>query len=240
MRLSSAVPAALILSLAAPALAQEYVEYVSRQDRFTVTFPAQPQVTETTYTSQFGAALPARVYSVDTGRSRFVMTVADFSGIEAILTEKAKACPAGAEACRGGGSSTGAGYWRADRAGAVIYATWRFMQRDAKVTYLGWTNVDLVQGHMLSLENPDESRTSAAVFMHEDRLYILEGTVPKGYPVPDFFQQSIGWLDESGNGVRYQTLYHNGFPKPPVAGRGGRGQGPAGRGGNAGDAGQPR
>jgi hypothetical protein len=216
-----------------------------------VTFPVQPTIVETTYKSQFGADLPARVYTAEPARGRYVVTVVDYSPIESILTEKAKACPAGAETCRGGGSSTGAGYWRADRAGAVIYATWQFMQRDAKVTYFGWNNIDLVEGQMLSLVNNDKSRTSAAIYMHEDRLYILEGTMPAGYPLPDFFQQSIGWLDENGNPVRYQTLYHNGFQKPPVAGRG-RGQGAGGgagaaggagaggRGGNAGQGGDPR
>ena len=237
MRVSS-VAAVLILFMSGPAFAQEYVEFVSRQDRFSATFPVQPKVTETTYQSQFGAGLPARVYSAESGPGRYVLTVVDYSNIESILTEKAKSCPAGAETCRGGGSSTGAGYWRADFAGAVIYATSRFMERDAKVTYLGWTNIDLVGGHMLSLVNNDKSRTSAAIFMHENRLYILEGTVPPGYPAPDFFQQSIGWLDENGNGIRYQTLYHHGFPKPPVAGRGGQGQG--GRGGNPGQVAQPR
>ena len=243
MPLSAVVLAALILSISAPALAQEYVEFVSRQDRFTATFPVQPTVTETTFKSQFGADLPARVYSAESGQGRFVLTVVDYNNIEAILTEKAKACPSGAETCRGGGSSTGAGYWRADLAGAVIYATWQLMQRDAKVTWFAWNNVDLVEGHMLSLANNDKSRTSAAVYMHENRLYILEGTVPAGYPLPDFFQQSIGWLDENGNGIRYQTLYHNGFPKPPT-GRGGqgpgRGQGQGGRSGNPGEVNQPR
>lgn len=242
MRLSPLVLAALILCISAPALAQEYVEFVSKDDRFSATFPVQPTLTQTTYMSQFGAALPARVYSAEPGRGRYVVTVVDYSNIEPLLTAKAKACPPGAEACRGGGTSTGAGYWRADFAGAVIYATWQFMQRNAKVTYFGWNNIDLVEGHMLSLENADKSRTSAAVYMHDNRLYILEGTVPAGYPVPDFFQQSIAWLDESGNGIRYQTLYHHGFAKPPLAnrggGQGGRGQGQGGRGGGAGDAGQ--
>ena len=240
MRVTSLVAAALTLTLSGSALAQEWIEFTSREDRFTGNFPSQPKVTQTTYQTQYGADLPARVYSAESGPGRYVLTIVDYSTIESILTEKAKACPPGAEACRGGGSSTGAGYFRADRAGAVIYATWLLMQRDAKVTYFGWNNVDLVEGHMLSLLNSDKSRTSAAVYMHEDRLYILEGTVPAGYPVPDFFQQSIGWLDENGNGIRYQTLYHNGFPKPPT-GRGGqgpgRGQGPGGRG--AGQGNQP-
>jgi len=244
MRLSPVVSAALILFLSGPASAQEYVEFVSRQDRFSATFPVQPKVTETTYKSQFGAELPARIYSAESASGRFILTAVDYSNIEAILTEKAKSCPAGAEACRGGGSSTGAGYWRADLAGAVIHATWQLMQRDARMTYFAWNNIDLVEGHMLSLTNPDKSRTSAAVYMHENRLYILEGTAPPGYPVPDFFQQSIAWLDENGNGIRYQTLYHNGFPKPPTGrggqGQGGRGQGQGGRGGNAGEVNQPR
>jgi hypothetical protein len=235
MRLTPVVLAALILFMSGPALAQEYVEYVSKEDRFTVTFPVQPTVTQTTYKSQFGADLPARVYRSESKEGRYSLTVVDYSNIEPMLTEKAKACPAGAETCRGGGSSTGAGYWRADLAGAVTYATWQFAQRNAKLTYLGWNNIDLVEGTMLSLLNTDKSRTSAAIYMHENRLYIAEGTAPPGFPAPDFFQQSIGWLDENGNGIRYQTLYHNGFPKPPIAGRGGqggRGQG-QGRGGNA-------
>ena len=106
------------------------------------------------------------------------MTVADFSQIERILTEKAKSCPAGAEACRGGGTSTGAGYWKADVAGALIYATWKFMERDAKVTHLLWNNINLVGGHQLHLTNADKSRTLAAIYMHANRLYIAEGTVP--------------------------------------------------------------
>jgi hypothetical protein len=171
------------------------------------------------------------------------VTVVDYNNIEAISTERAKSCPAGAETCRGGGSSTGLGYWKADLAGATTYAQWQFMQRDAKITYLGWNNIDLVEGTMIYMTNSsDKSRTSAAIYMHENKLYILEGTVPAGYPEPGFFQQSIRWLDENGNGVRYQTLYHNGFPKPPTGrgGAAGAGQGQGGGQGQGQGAGQPR
>jgi hypothetical protein len=227
MRMSPVVSAALILSVSGSAFAQEYVEFVSRQDRFTIVFPVQPTVTEITFKSEFGGVLPARVYSAESGQSHFSVTVVDYNNIQAIDTEKAKGCPAGAETCKGGlaaGSSTGAGYWKADIEGAVMYATWLFLQRDAKVTYVGWGNMDLVEGNMVSLtNNKDKSRTSAAVYMHENKLYMLEGTTPAGYPVPDFFQQSVGWIDENGNGIRYLTIYHNGFPKPEIARRGGQG-----------------
>jgi hypothetical protein len=227
MRVRAVSSVVAVLLWASPVLAQEYVEFVSKQDQFGVTFPVEPKVTEITFKSQFDSMLPARVYTADSGQTHFKVTVVDYSNIEAIATEKSKSCPPGAETCRGGGSSTGAGYWKADIEGAVIYATWQFMERDAKVTYLAWNNIDLVEGHMLYMtNNRDKSRTSAAIYMHENKLYILEGTVPAGYPDPGFFQQSVRWLDAAGNGIRYQTLYHNGFPRPPLANRGG-GAGPA-------------
>jgi hypothetical protein len=51
--------------------------------------------------------------------------------------------------------------------------------------------------------------------MHEDKLYIMVGTVPPGYPEPALFQDSLGFLDEKGQGIRYRSLYRNGFPAPP-------------------------
>lgn len=215
MRLSAIIAVALILSLPAAGIAQEWIEFKSLDDRFTCNFPDQPKITETTYKSQFGADLPARVYNAEVAQSRYSLTVVDYRQIEKILAEKAKSCPPGAETCRGGGSSTGPGYSRADYNGAIIYATWQFMQRDAKITHFLWNNIDLVGGHQLQLTNRDGSRTLAGVYMHDQKLYIVEGTVPEGYPEPGQFQQSLGWLDENGNGIRYQTLYHHAFPPPP-------------------------
>lgn len=217
--------AAFILFISGSAVAQEWTEFLSRDDAFTVNFPGPPMVTQTTFKSQFGADLPARVYSVQVSASRYTLTAVDYRQIEQILTEKAKSCPPGAEPCRGGGTSTGLGYWKADLAGALIYSTWQLMQRPGKVTYFGWNNIDQVEGQQVSLANADGSRTSASMYMHENKLYILEGTVPAGYPEPGLFQQSLGWLDANGNGFRYQGSYRNGFPAPPRGGPGGRGQG---------------
>ena len=63
MRLTSLVFLVLLVSLASPALAQEWIEFVSRDDGFRVNLPAMPTVATTTFTSEYGAALPARVYS---------------------------------------------------------------------------------------------------------------------------------------------------------------------------------
>ena len=51
--------------------------------------------------------------------------------------------------------------------------------------------------------------------MHESRLYILEATATTGRPGPELFQQSLQFLDADGNGIRYESIYTNGFPTPP-------------------------
>ena len=99
-----------------------------------------------------------------------------------------------------------------------------------------WNWQDLVEGHEIHLtNNADQSRTMAYIAMRENKLYILEGTVPKGYPEPGLFYQSLGWVDKDGNGVRYQSIYVNeiyGLREHPVRSR--RPGGPHGRGGQGG------
>jgi hypothetical protein len=215
MRLMPLVSAALVVFISGPSFAQEWVEFASREDRFTGNFPSQPKVTQTTYKSEYGADLPARVYSATQGQSRYSVTVVDYNHAQRILTEKARACPPGAETCTGATASTGDGYWKNDLRGANVHASWQLMQRDAKLTHFMWNFIDLVEGLQLQLtNNVDKSRTSASIYMHENKLYIAEATVPAGYPEPGLFQQSLGWLDENGIGLRYQAIYSNGFPAP--------------------------
>lgn len=223
MRVIPVLCTSLLLSVSGSLFAQGWTEFASREDRFTCNFPGQPKVTQTTYKSERGADLPARVYSVTQGQSQYSVTVVDYSGIEKILTEKAKSCPVGAEPCLGGGAG-GVGHWKSDLRGALTYAAWQLMQRDAKVTSYVWNHVDLVEGQQLQMTNADKSRTFAGVYMHENKLYIIEGTVPPGYPEPGLFQQSLGWLDENGIGLRYQNYYNNNYPAPARVGRAGQAQ----------------
>jgi hypothetical protein len=217
MRLTPLISTAFALCVSGSLLAQEWVEFASREDRFTCLFPTQPKITETTYLSQHEANLPARIYSATQGQSRYSMTVVDYNQAQRILTEKAKSCPAGAEPCLGGPGDEG--HWRADIRGAMDWATWQLLKRDAKVTSFVWAAMDLVEGRQLQLTNADKSRTFAGIFMHQNKLYIEEGTVPPGYPEPALFQQSLGWLDDNGIGLRYQSYYNNSYPPPPIVDR---------------------
>jgi hypothetical protein len=231
---------AFILLISGLGAGQELVEYQSIRDGFKITLAGEPTITDSTWTSQQGYMLPARVYRVDKGREHYSITVVDYSGIEQIAAEHVKTCPAGAPLCKGTDIS-GPGLWKHDVRQAPMFATFKFIQRDAKVTELTWTQLDLVEGNEIQLLNADQSRTYAYVTMHEMKLYIVEATMPKGSPPATLFLTSLGWLDKDGNGIRYQTVYSNEFhgmrvyPPPPLAG-GGRaaGAGPQGRDGGAG------
>ncbi|MSO82230.1 MAG: hypothetical protein EXQ53_02890 [Acidobacteria bacterium] len=240
---------ALLLSVPGLAAAQEWDEFVSIQDGFKVNFPGQPTVTDTTWTSQLGYMLPARVYTATRGATeRYSVTVVDYNGLEQQGIARSKTCPPGNSNCRPNAPpALGPGYWAHDERGAIVYATFKLLQRDVKVTGLVWEWQDMVEGHFVQLtNNADQSRTFAWISMHERKLYIAEGTVPKGYPEPALFQQSWGWVDKAGNGIRYQLIYSNSYhgmgvyPVPAVGG-GGRGGGagaPAPAGGGAGAGGR--
>jgi hypothetical protein len=247
MRLICAATAAVVLAATSAAFAQvEWIDFVSKEDGFHANFPGQPKVEQITWTSQYGYKLPARVYSATLGPDRYSVTVVDYSSLEKQGEARAAQCPAGAEPCRGNqvAGPIGAGYWKMDMRGALAFAVFKFLQRDAKVTDFNYQFQELVEGYFVQMTNPDKSRTMAYITMHEHRLYIWEGTVPEGRPEPGLFLGAVSFVDAEGNTIRYQSIYSNAYhglrevPVPPRAGRGGGGRGAPG-GGPAGGAAAP-
>ena len=226
-RLIPLVSAALVLSLGQPSFAQEWVELTSQEERVSFVFPGSPEVTETTWASQFGAILPARVYSATRGQSRYSATVVDYNPIERLLVERSRSCPPGSNTCQGI-PDWGIGYWKTDMRGALVYALSKFLERDAKATSVIWNGIALVQGLELRLTNTaDQSRTFASIYMHENRLVIMEATVPRGDAPPVAFNESLNWLDEQGRAVRYVSTYVNMPDVPKPAPRGAAAPAPA-------------
>ena len=227
-----------VFFMPASVIAQDWTEYINRDDGFRVNFPGLPTMTETLFTSDYGLDLPARVHSVVRGPERYSITVVDYREAPRLLGERAEiTCPkdfADERAC--GGRLAGRGYWKEEIGGALLWATYGFVSRDATVTHLAWAWQDLVEGHEIQLtNNSDRSRTFAFVAMHQNRLYLLEATVPARYPPPlGLFQQSLGFVDQEGRRVRYQSVYSNrhaeypdDFPAQPSRTGQGRGGGAA-------------
>jgi hypothetical protein len=216
----TAITCVVVVLLTRPALAQEWTEYHSVRDGFQALFPGQPRVVETTWKSKVGFNLPARVYSVERGRERYSVTVADYTNIEALGKERAKTCPVGAEPCLGSPDLSGVGYWKHDTRGAPLYAASLFLKRDVKLTDMFWDQFYSISGIGLQLtSNVDESRTFAQIVMHEMKLYMVETTVPKGAPEPLLFVTGFVLLDKDGNDLRYKALYSHeihGLREAPV------------------------
>ncbi len=185
MRLMRLIPAALILSISGLSFAQGWIEYVDRAERFSVNFPGEPTVQDTTYMSEYGDTLPARVYTAQEGPRRYSITVVNYADTgETVLR----------------GSTV---------RGSIAYAAWNFRKRGGEVTYDAFAQVDRIEGHQLQITNADQSRTFVAIHLHARRLYILEATVPPGSPPPTDFQISLYILDEEGKRIRY-NLDHDG------------------------------
>jgi hypothetical protein len=213
MRFRLLISSALLLALAAPAFAQEdYTEFSSKEDFFTITFPGKPVQSEGTWVTEYGVVLPAKVYTInESNGSKHVLTVVDYTPVERVLAQKAfENCPLGAETCLGVGD-TGLGYWKEDVRGAVTHAMATLLiDHDVRVTHLAFNFMEMVGGQeMQAVNNKDGSRVSASAYMHLNRLIFAVSTTPKGWPESEVLQQSIGWLDENGRGIRYAYLYSN-------------------------------
>ena len=118
MRLIPLIVAALSLFISGSSFAQEWIEYASRADLFTVNFPGEPKVQSITYTTEYGITLPGHVYSYEDGPNRYSVTVVDYTGAAKIHAEqnaKCKATDAYPDIC--GDRSRG------DLRGAIVWAT---------------------------------------------------------------------------------------------------------------------
>jgi hypothetical protein len=209
------VALALVISMTAPALAQqEWIDYSNQGDFFAVNLPGQPKIKDITWEGEYVVNYPGRVYTADAGASKYSVTVVDY-------TQALQKHQANVATCKNYGGDGDQCQERAstDLRSAILFATWGVIQKTpaAKLTHLVYTQADRVEGIDIHLTQPDASRTFASVFMHENRLYVFEGTVPKGEPQPLIFQQSVRFLDKDGKSIRYESPYTNGFPAPKRA-----------------------
>ncbi len=202
MRVAFLMAALCVLFSAQPALAQDWTEYENRVDHFTVPAPGEPKVDTIAWDSEYGAKFPGRVYTWTQRRARYSVTVVDYSDAERIHSELNHV------AYRGG-----PGYWTIDIMASIDYAATRYRQKPGvKVTYDAWHYIERVTGHELQLTNPDESRSYVGIYLHENRLYIIDATAPNNDVPPIIFQQSFGFLDAEGKPVQYRSFYFNHLP----------------------------
>ena len=203
--LSFLFSATLILSLPGSSFAQGWLEYTNQADYFGVNFPAEPEIEEFTYSSEFNAVFPGRRYAVQVGANSYVATVVDFTDSARIHSEMEKT-----------EAASGPANWLYDQRASVARAAREFRERGGEVTYDAWSHLDRVEGHQIQITNADGSRTFAGIYLNGNRhrLHVVEATVPPGSPPPIQFQQSLHFLDDEGQRIRY-LLSTNGCAVDP-------------------------
>jgi hypothetical protein len=207
MRVISLV-AAFVLLISGSASAQEWIEYVNKTDLFSINFPDQPQVRDIKWETEYGMTLPGREYVSQDGPNRYSITVVDYGNIQQLHAKRLEGCDKYPNLCNNP--------FNGELRGAMDYAAWGLMKKAAKVTHYAYYNSDRIEGRRIQLLNADKSQTFAAVHMHQNRLYILEGTVAAGMPPPGLFQQSLGFVDKEGRRIRYASTYSNNYPPPEL------------------------
>lgn len=207
MRMISVVSAAaFVLCCSSPAFARDWIEYTSPVDLFTVNFPGQPAARDITYITEYGLTLPGRVHGYEEGANRYSVTVVDYSHVQKLHAARLANCDKYPNLCTNP--------WVGELRGAMDYAVRAFLRRDARVTDYAYNNTERIEGRRIQLLNTDRSQTFVMIHMHENRLYILEGTTAANAPPPGLFQQSLGFVDKDGFCVRYEAPYSNVYPPP--------------------------
>ena len=174
------IRAALVLFLAGGAFGQGWIDFVSREDHFSINFPAQPTVETFMYTNEEGSAIPARRYTALRDGHRYMVSVADFHTVQSVTAHR----------------------------GAIAFAAHTIRKREGgEITYDAYAQVDRIEGHQLQITKADQSRYFAGIHYHDKRLFIIEAWAPKGAPPPAAFQVAISILDDDGIPVRYNLNY---------------------------------
>ena len=170
------------------------MQYTSPVDGFRIFAPGEFEVREIDYPSEYGAVFPARVYSYDEGPNHYSVTVVDYTDAKRIHAARART------------EADYLLYWEVDVRASVAYAAANLRKRGGQVTFDAYHYIDRIEGHQLQITNDDRSRTFAAIYLNDSRLYISEVTVAPGSPPPGMFQQSLEFLDEHGDKIRYPSF----------------------------------
>ncbi len=173
------------------ALAQGWIHFADREEYFSVNLPHQPAIEDITYSSEFHAELPAKLYTAADEQVSYKITVVNYA-------------PSNIPSPRN----------VYDLRGSIAYAAWNIRQRGGEITYDAYAQIDRIDGHHLQITNPDQSRTFVAIHLHDSRLYILEALAAPGTPPPAQFQQSLSILDENGDPVRYDLDFRTRIAQP--------------------------
>jgi hypothetical protein len=171
MMRSAVLIAGCILAVATPSFA-EWIEYKNPMEAFAINFPIEPKVTNITYTTESGAAVPAKVFSADEGAGHYTVTAVDLS-----TSPK-------------------------DEAQAMAHAAAQMrLKGQVKFDYDSELDGIHGHQLSMILPTGAQYQVQLFLYLQEHRLYIAEGTVPAGVRPPALFWTSLAMIHPDGSVV---------------------------------------
>ena len=182
--------------LSGSAYAQRWIPYSNALDGFRLMAPGEFEIEEIDFETEYGIVVPARIYSHVTDVGRYSVTVVDYRDSQRLHEERIRELD---------GVYIGI-YGQVDVRASVAYAAKKIRDRASTIEYDAYHYISRVDGHQLQTTNPDQTRTFAAIYLRESRLYVVDATVSANTTPPGMFQQSLEFIDENGEQVRYQNF----------------------------------
>jgi len=182
--------------LGGSALAQRWIPYSNTLDGFRLMVPGEFETEEIDFETEYGIVVPARIYSHENDAGRYSVTVVDYRDAQRLHEQRIEELD---------GVYIGV-YGQVDVRGSIAYAANKIRDRASTIEYDAYHYINRVDGHQLQTTNLDQTRTFAAIYLHESRLYVIDATVSANTVPPGMFQQSLEFIDEDGELIRYQNF----------------------------------
>ena len=186
----------LILMFSGSVLAQRWVQFASVEDGFRMMAPGDFEIENVDFETEYGIIVPAHIYRHENDIGKYTMTVVDYRDSQSLHNKRIEELD---------GVYIGV-YGEVDVRGSIAFAAKKVRDRANSIEYDAYHYISRVDGHQLQTTNPDRSRTFAAIYLRESRLYVSEATVKEGETPPGMFQQSLEFIDEDGGQIRYRSF----------------------------------
>ena len=178
------------------AVAQRWIPYASATDGFRLMAPGEFAIEEINFETEYGIVVPARIFSHENDAGRYSVTVVDYRESQRLHDERLREIGALYQPI----------YGQVDVRGSIAYAAKKIRDRASTIEYDAYHYITRIDGHQLQTTNPDQTRTFAAIYLHESRLYVIDATVSPDIAPPGMFQQSLEFINEDGELITYQNF----------------------------------
>jgi hypothetical protein len=184
------------LWLCGSAVAQRWIPYASATDGFRIMAPGEFAIEEIDFETEYGIVVPARVFSHENDTGRYSVTVVDYRESQRLHDERLREIGALYQPI----------YGQVDVRGSIAYAAKRIRDRASTIEYDAYHYISRIDGHQLQTTNPDQTRTFAAIYLYESRLYVIDATASPDIAPPGMFQQSLEFIDEDGEVITFRNF----------------------------------